>query len=145
MPTAVAQPVVAAQLVRTEPVEVAEPVAVLVAVAEEVAVLVAVLVADPQPDREGVFEFVVEAVWLTDTVLVFEPVVVEGGEVHTRVHYLIHVDLKGWIPTALVNSSLSVSALPALSTLFLLWLPQCSHSSLPFILLSLSSLPRPLN
>jgi hypothetical protein len=60
-----------------EPVEVAEPVAVLVAVAEEVAVLVAVLVADPQPDREGVFELVVEAVWLADTVLVFEPVVVE--------------------------------------------------------------------
>ena len=56
----------------------------------------------------------------------FEPVVVEGGEVHTRVHYLIHVDLKGWIPTALVNSSLSVSAVAGVTfaPFFLLPSPQ---------------------
>jgi len=66
----------------------------------------------------------------------FEPVVVEGGEVHTRVHYLIHVDLKGWIPTALVNSSLSVSAAcpqHLLSSLFFfLTNTHCYHLSPPY-------------
>ena len=43
----------------------------------------------------------------------FEPILGEGGQcVATRVHYLIHVDLKGWIPTTLVNSSLGVSSIP---------------------------------
>jgi hypothetical protein len=40
---------------------------------------------------------------------VLEPVPQPGGAVHTRVHYLIHTDLKGWIPTMLINSSLAVS------------------------------------
>jgi hypothetical protein len=41
---------------------------------------------------------------------VLEPVAQPSGAVHTKVHYLIHTDLKGWIPSALVNASLAVRA-----------------------------------
>lgn len=40
---------------------------------------------------------------------VFEPVPQADGSVHTRVHYHIHSDLKGWLPAALVNSSIAGS------------------------------------
>ena len=40
---------------------------------------------------------------------VLEPLPQGGsGALHTRVHYLIHTDLKGWIPCALINASLAV-------------------------------------